>query len=124
MTISILVLKEVQSAYELSQKLKDSSTQIIKFELVEPSKEKKDIFTNKSEDAKDNAGEESIKLFKLKNINETRLLNPELSRKERQKTMSLWLMPFGLIAGITFSGMTNLNTFSISFKSFYNISNV
>ena len=26
--------------------------------------------------------------------------------------MSLWLMPFGFIAGITFAGMTNLKTFS------------
>ena len=26
--------------------------------------------------------------------------------------MSTWLMPFGFIAGLTFAGMTNLNTFS------------
>ena len=51
-------------------------------------------------------------LPKKVNINEVKLLNPKLSRKDRQKKMSLWLMPFGFIAGLTFSGKTNLQTFS------------
>ena len=41
-----------------------------------------------------------------------RILNPKLDRKIRQKEMSIWLMPFGFIAGIAFSNMTNLSTFS------------
>ena len=41
-----------------------------------------------------------------------RILNPKLDRKIRQKDMSRWLMPFGFIAGIAFSNMTNLSTFS------------
>ena len=36
---------------------------------------------------------------------ETELLNAK-------KNMSRWLMPFGFIAGIAFSNMTNLSTFS------------
>ncbi len=40
------------------------------------------------------------------------ILNPKISRKSRQKRMALWLVPFGFIAGLTFAGMTGLNTFS------------
>ena len=39
-------------------------------------------------------------------------MNPALARKDRQKTLAAWLMPFGFIAGISFSQMTNLKTFS------------
>ena len=36
MTISILVLKEAQAAYELAENLSKTSVQIMKFELIEP----------------------------------------------------------------------------------------
>ena len=45
-------------------------------------------------------------------IDKVQLLNPKLSGKKRQRNMALWLMPFGLVAGLTFSKMTGLNTFS------------
>ena len=50
-----------------------------------------------------------IKIEALENI---RVLNPKLDRQLRQRSMKLWLMPFGFIAGLTFSNMTNLSTFS------------
>ena len=51
-------------------------------------------------------------LFKVENLENNRILNPKLDRKIRQKGMQNWLMPFGFIAGLSFSNMTNLMTFS------------
>merc|ERR1712093_710726 len=45
-------------------------------------------------------------------FNDIKLLNPALARKDRQKTLASWLIPFGFIAGLSFSQMTDLNTFS------------
>ena len=52
---------------------------------------------------------ETIRIEALENI---RVLNPKLDRQLRQQNMKKWLMPFGFIAGLTFSNMTNLSTFS------------
>ena len=46
------------------------------------------------------------------NFNDIKLLNPALARKDRQKTLATWLIPFGFIAGLSFSQMTDLNTFA------------
>jgi hypothetical protein len=48
---------------------------------------------------------------------ETRLedvveLNPAFSRQRRQRQMALWLIPFGFFAGLTFTQITELRTFS------------
>ena len=45
-------------------------------------------------------------------INTVKILNPKLTRELNQRNMSLWLMPFGFIAGLTFTKMTGLRTFS------------
>ncbi len=112
MTISILVLKEEAPAYELYSKLKETSTQLIQFQLIEP---KESYFTENTE-SKETNNPKSIpneaERIKTTKISQVKLLNPIMTRKERQKSMSLWLMPFGLIAGLTFAGMTNLDTFS------------
>nr|YP_002049325.1 hypothetical protein PCC_0699 [Paulinella chromatophora]ACB43115.1 hypothetical protein PCC_0699 [Paulinella chromatophora] len=47
-------------------------------------------------------------------INTIKLLNPDLQRRQRQKRMSLWLMPFGFFAGITFTFIANLDTFAFA----------
>ena len=39
-------------------------------------------------------------------------MNPTLARKDRQKTLASWLIPFGFIAGLSFSQMTYLKTFA------------
>tara|TARA_Y100001968_G_scaffold95250_1_gene85504 strand:- start:1040 stop:1486 length:447 start_codon:yes stop_codon:yes gene_type:complete len=44
-------------------------------------------------------------------FNNVKLLNPNIARKERQKTLAIWLIPFGFIAGLSFSQMTDLKTF-------------
>ena len=56
--------------------------------------------------------ESANNFIKSQLMEEIRILNPKLDRKLRQKDMSRWLMPFGFIAGIAFSNMTNLSTFS------------
>ncbi|MFM7237631.1 MAG: hypothetical protein ACKOYK_12865 [Cyanobium sp.] len=39
-------------------------------------------------------------------------LNPAFARKRRQQGMALWLIPFGFLAGLTFTQITDLHTFS------------
>ncbi len=39
-------------------------------------------------------------------------MNPALARKDRQKALATWLIPFGFIAGLSFSQMTDLKTFA------------
>ena len=41
-------------------------------------------------------------------------LNPSIGRKRRQKGMATWLMPFGFFAGVTFTFMTDLDTFAFA----------
>lgn len=45
-------------------------------------------------------------------LEEVEQLNPAFSRQRRQKRMALWLMPFGFFAGLTFTQITDLQTFS------------
>ena len=39
-------------------------------------------------------------------------LQPATSRRRRQRSMARWLMPFGFLAGVTFTQITDLQTFS------------
>ena len=39
-------------------------------------------------------------------------LDPAAGRRQRQKTMMRWLLPFGFMAGFTFTQITDLHTFS------------
>ena len=45
-------------------------------------------------------------------IDSVPLLSPNLTRQRRQKAMARWLMPFGFLAGVTFTKITNLTTFA------------
>nr|AUG32810.1 hypothetical protein PLO_838 [Paulinella longichromatophora] len=47
-------------------------------------------------------------------INQIELLSPDLKRRKRQNQMALWLMPFGFFAGVTFTYIADLNTFSFA----------
>jgi hypothetical protein len=38
-------------------------------------------------------------------------LDPAAARRRRQRSMARWLMPFGLVAGFTFTQITELHTF-------------
>jgi hypothetical protein len=39
-------------------------------------------------------------------------LNPAMARSQRQRSMARWLIPFGFVAGVTFTQITDLDTFS------------
>lgn len=38
-------------------------------------------------------------------------LDPSAGRRKRQKSMARWLLPFGFLAGLTFTQITDLHTF-------------
>ena len=41
-------------------------------------------------------------------------LNPALARQRRQRAMATWLIPFGFLAGLTFTYITDLDTFAFA----------
>ena len=41
-------------------------------------------------------------------------LNPAVARRARQQGMALWLIPFGFLAGLTFTYITDLDTFAFA----------
>ena len=47
-------------------------------------------------------------------IAEIEELNPALARRLRQKRMATWLIPFGFFAGLTFTFITDLDTFAFA----------
>ncbi len=112
MAISILVLKEETEAYAFSKKLEESSMPVISIDLVEPNLKEKNPLGKEIHQKRSISEAQEHSFMKKVKIDNVKLLNPKISQKNRQKLMSLWLMPFGFIAGVTFSGMTNLDTFS------------
>ena len=113
MTKSIVIFEDIDKCIELFNVFKEKQIMLSEAILIPPSSEK--ISSDESEllNAKSNI------LFKSKKFEEIRILNPKLDRKIRQKNMMKWLLPFGFIAGIAFSNMTNLSTFS--FLGFNNL---
>ncbi len=106
MTKSIVIYEDLEKCIQLFNIFKEKSVLLSEAILIPPLKER--ISTDQNEllnTTKNN-------LFISQEIEEIRILNPSLDRKLRQKDMSKWLMPFGFIAGIAFSKMTNLSTFS------------
>ncbi|TVS02146.1 MAG: hypothetical protein EA413_12945 [Cyanobium sp. PLM2.Bin73] len=41
-------------------------------------------------------------------------LNPAAARRRRQRSMARWLIPFGFFAGLTFTFITDLDTFAFA----------
>ena len=106
MTKSIVIFEDIDKCIQLFEVFKEKSVMLSEAILIPPKSEK--ISSDETEllNAKANT------LFKSQKFEDIRILNPKLDRKIRQKEMSRWLMPFGFIAGIAFSNMTNLSTFS------------
>ena len=106
MTKCILIFKELENCVNLIKTVGARSTFIAQAILIKPS------------DGKLKGEQERIllnlnsKILKIENIENNRTLNPTLDRQIRQKGMKYWLMPFGFLAGLSFSNMTNLTTFS------------
>ncbi len=101
----VLILKEKNPAKELLLKLREAQTPILNYDLVEP-------LNGKSEHEASNLEATEEVLTNQSSFNNIKLLNPALGRKDRQKTLATWLIPFGFIAGLSFSQMTDLKTFA------------
>jgi len=101
----VIVFKEKQPAQELILKLREAQTPILNCNLIEP-------LNNKMESETINLDSSEKVFINQLNFNNVKLLNPSLARKDRQKTLATWLIPFGFIAGLSFSQMTDLQTFA------------
>ncbi|WP_413678460.1 hypothetical protein [Prochlorococcus sp. MIT 0916] len=105
MSTYVIILKEKKLAKELLLKLREAQTPILNCDLVEP-------LDNKSDHENSNSDTFEEVWANQSSFNNLKLFNPTLARKERQKTLSTWLIPFGFIAGLSFSQMTDLKTFA------------
>ena len=106
MTKSIVIFEDLEKCIQLFNVFKEKSVLLHEAILIPPSNAKI------SPDQTKLLNKSGNNLIKSQLIEEIRILNPKLDRKLRQKDMSRWLMPFGFIAGIAFTNMTNLSTFS------------
>jgi hypothetical protein len=95
MPVCVLVLKERAAAETLVQDLQDSGTPLMRVALVAP----------EQSDGVEGA-------LKAEQMDDVDLLNPNMARRRRQRSMSRWLMPFGFMAGFTFTQITTLETFA------------
>ena len=95
MPVCVLVLSQRDAAERLVASLRDARTDLQRVALVAPDSE-----TASSGD------------LTAERIDEVDLLNPSLARTRRQRSMSRWLMPFGFLAGATFTQITTLDTFA------------
>ena len=105
MSTCVIVFKEKQPAQELILKLREAETPVLNFDLIEP-------LNNKIDSENINLENSEEVLMKKSNFNNVKLLNPTLAKKDRQKALATWLIPFGFIAGLSFSQMTELKTFA------------
>ncbi len=105
MSTYVIILKEKKPAEDLLLKLREAQTPVLNCDLVEP-------LDNKSDDDNPNSGTSETAFDNQSSFNNIKLLNPNLARKDRQKTLATWLIPFGFIAGLSFSQMTDLKTFA------------
>ncbi len=105
MSTYVITLKEKNPAKELLLKLREAQTPILNCDLVEP--------LGNRMDNEDLNIEISGEVFTYQsNFNDIKLLNPTLAKRDRQRILATWLIPFGFIAGLSFSQITDLKTFS------------
>ena len=104
MTKCILVFDEFETCINLTKTFQEKSIFLSESILIIP--EDKQLSTDQQSSIT------KLNLIKIEALENIRVLNPKLDRKLRQQNMKKWLMPFGFIAGLTFSNMTNLSTFS------------
>ena len=106
MTKCILIFREIEECIDLLKIFEERSILFAQSLLVKPNEDK---ITSQQEQTLLNL---KNNFFKIENMENNRILNPRLDRQIRQNKMKNWLMPFGFLAGLSFSNMTNLTTFS------------
>tara|TARA_Y100001978_G_scaffold172200_1_gene162359 strand:- start:152 stop:712 length:561 start_codon:yes stop_codon:yes gene_type:complete len=104
MTKCILVFDDFEKCLNLAKTFQEKSIFLSESTLVIP--KEKQLSTDQQSFV------DESNLIKIEVLENIRVLNPKLDRTLRQQNMKKWLMPFGFIAGLTFSNMTNLSTFS------------
>ena len=105
MSTCVIVFKGKQQAKELLLKLREAQTTFLNCDFIEP-------LNNKISAEEINLESEKEISINQINFNDVKILNPTFARKERQKALATWLIPFGFIAGLSFSQMTDLKTFA------------
>ena len=95
MPVCVLVLNQRDAAERLVTSLREAGTHLLRVALVAPDDEPA-----------------ASGVLTTERIDEVDLLNPSLTRNRRQRSMSRWLMPFGFLAGATFTQITTLDTFA------------
>ena len=105
MTKCILIFDNLDKCLELLKSFEKNTLNLSEKLLIIPSDEK-------ISSGQRNLLDDNKNFIKTTDIEKVRILNPKLDRKLRQKNMRNWLMPFGFVAGLTFSNMTNLSTFA------------
>ena len=95
MPACVLVLKERASAETLYGSLQDAGVPLTRVALVAPDQV-----------------DPGHGVLTPEPMEQVELLNPSIARNRRQKSMSRWLLPFGFMAGLTFTQITTLDTFS------------
>ena len=120
MSICVLVFQNLPEARGFQEELEKNKTLISSSQIVYPEPKTQEI-TKEINNLKTPTNQIQQKYFELIAFKDVKLFNPKLTQKDRQKTLSLWLMPFGFLSGISFSQMTQLKTFSeiILFISFW-----
>ena len=105
MSTYVIISNGKKQLKELLLKLREAQTPILNCDLVEP-------LDNKSDQEYSNSDKSEEVFSNQSSFNNIKLLNPTLAQKDRQKTLATWLIPFGFIAGLSFSQMTDLKTFA------------
>ena len=111
MSICIVALPDREKANQLNERLKNMSAQVSRCELIKPAMEVRGLELEQCQ-ASSIDERSNLNCPNPIDIEKIHLLNPALSKQRRQKRMALLLMPFGFIAGLTFTAMTDLTTFS------------
>ena len=105
MSTFVIISKEKQPVKDLLLKLREAQTPILKCDFIEP-------LSNKIDSENINLEKSKEVFINQLSFNNVKLLNPNLARKDRQKALATWLIPFGFITGLSFSQMTDLKTFA------------
>ena len=85
MPVCVMVMADAPAAEGLTQRLRDTDLPLLKCLTLPPDGD---------------------------SIDKVALLNPNLTRQQRQRGRARWLMPFGFLAGGTFTKITTLTTFA------------
>ena len=104
MTKCILIFDDLQKSLELIKSFEGKTFFLLENLLISPYEEKISSLQKSLLKGSEND-------INITTIDKVRILNPKLDRNLRQSSMRNWLMPFGFLAGLTFSNMTNLSTF-------------